>query len=86
MGLNMRKDDRLRRLAENIIKNSVELKKGETIYIEAFGESTRDLLDEFIIAATKAGGVPFYMFNDNAFVRDFVKELREARRPFCSAP
>lgn len=72
MGLNMRKDDRLRRLAENIIKNSVELKKGETIYIEAFGESTRDLLDEFIIVATKAGGVPFYMFNDNAFVRDFV--------------
>ena len=68
----MQKDPRLRQLAENIIKNSVELKKGEIIYIEAFGESTKDLLDEFVVAATKAGGVPFYFFNDNAFVRDFV--------------
>ncbi|MBE6443275.1 MAG: aminopeptidase [Alphaproteobacteria bacterium] len=68
----MRIDDRITKLAENILKNSVKLKKGEKIYIEAFSESTKDLFNEFIRIATKMGAVPFYMYNDNSFVKNLV--------------
>lgn len=66
-------DKRLRQLAENILKNSVNLKKGEKVYIEAFGESTKSLMNEMIAVATQLGGVPFYFFNDNSFVKNFVE-------------
>ena len=68
----MQKDERLRLLAENIVKNSITLKKGEKVYIEAFSASTKGLLEELIVAVTKAGGVPFYFFNDNYFVKSLL--------------
>ena len=40
----MQKDNRLYQLAENVLKNSVKLKKGEKIYIEAFGPAVLDLM------------------------------------------
>ena len=68
----MRKDERISRLAENLIKNSVKLKKGEQIYIEAIGLSTMPLVQELVKAATKAGGVPFYYFNEQALQKAFI--------------
>ena len=41
----MQIDKRIAQLAENILKNSVQLKKGEKIYIEAFGASTKDFFN-----------------------------------------
>ncbi len=69
----MRKDERIARLAENLIKNSVKLKKGEQIYIEAIGLSTMLLVQELVKAATKAGGVPFYYFNEQALQKEFIE-------------
>ena len=69
----MQIDERITRLAENIIFNSVQLKKGETVYIEAFSPSTRDLFAALIKATVKAGGVPFYYFNDNAFIINAIE-------------
>lgn len=69
----MRKDERIARLAENLIKNSVKLKKGEQIYIEAIGLSTMPLVQELVKAATKAGGVPFYYFNEQALQKEFIE-------------
>ena len=37
----MRIDERLTKLAESVLKNSVKLKKGDKIYIEAFSSSTK---------------------------------------------
>jgi aminopeptidase len=68
----MQIDDRITRLAENIVVNSLKLKKGETVYIEAFSAGTRDMFEALIKAVVKAGGVPFYYFNDNAFVIDAI--------------
>lgn len=68
----MKKDERLQKLAVNVLTNSVKLKKGEKIYIEAFGESTRDLLTEFIAVAVEKGAVPFYFMNDNQFVKQIA--------------
>ena len=69
----MQIDDRITRLAENIVVNSLKLKKGETVYIEAFSAGTRDMFEALIKAVVKAGGVPFYYFNDNAFVIDAIE-------------
>ena len=66
----MRVDERLTKLAENVLKNSVKLKKGDKIYIEAFSASTKDLFNEFIRVASKMGAVPFYFYNDNSFVKN----------------
>ncbi len=69
----MKIDERITKLAEKILKNSVELKKGEKIYIEAFSESTKDLFNEFIRIAAKMGAIPFYFYNDNSFVKNLVE-------------
>ena len=75
----MRKDERIARLAENLIKNSVKLKKGEQIYIEAIGLSTMPLVQELVKAATKAGGVPFYYFNEQALQKEFIENASVAQ-------
>lgn len=75
----MRKDERIVRLAENLIKNSVKLKKGEQIYIEAIGLSTMPLVQELVKAATKAGGVPFYYFNEQALQKEFIENASVAQ-------
>lgn len=68
----MRIDERLTKLAESVLKNSVKLKKGDKIYIEAFSSSTKDLFNELIRVATKMGATPFYMYNDNSFVKNLM--------------
>ena len=66
-------DSRLTRLAENILYKSVRLQKGEIVYLEAFNKSTKDLLNELIKVATKIGAVPFYFYNDTAFIRSSIE-------------
>ena len=68
----MQKDARLYQLAENVLKNSVKLKKGEKIYIEAFGSSVLDLFEIFIQTATKMGAVPFYFYNDEHLLKAVI--------------
>ena len=75
----MRKDERISRLAENLIKNSVKLKKGEQIYIEAIGLSTMPLIQELVKVATKVGGVPFYYFNEQALQKEFIENASVAQ-------
>ena len=75
----MKIDERLTKLAESVLKNSVKLKKGEKIYIEAFSASTKDLFNEFIRIASKMGATPFYFFNDNLFVKNLMINSSEAQ-------
>lgn len=75
----MRIDERLTKLAENILCKSVQLKKGETVYLECFGASTKDLLNELIKVCIKIGGVPFYFYNDMSFVRSSMEGAEEGQ-------
>ena len=70
-------DPRVTRLADNLISYSVKLQKGEKIYIEIKGLEAMDLGREIIRAATEAGGVPFWYYNDDDFSRGFVKNAGE---------
>ncbi len=75
----MKIDERILKLAENVLKNSVKLKKGERIYIESFGQSTLPTLQAFAAQAAKLGGVPFYYFNDEALTKAWVANASEAQ-------
>lgn len=75
----MKKDQRLYQLAENVLRNSVKLKKGERIYIEAFGASTLDLMEIFIEKATQMGGIPFYFYNDEHLLRAVIQNADETQ-------
>ena len=73
----MQIDKRIAQLAENILKNSVQLKKGEKIYIEAFGASTKDFFNELIKETIKLGAVPFYFYNDASFEKSLIEGASE---------
>lgn len=73
----MQIDKRIAQLAENILKNSVQLKKGEKIYIEAFGASTKDFFNELIKKTIKLGAVPFYFYNDVSFEKSLIEGASE---------
>ncbi len=66
-------DNRITKLAENILYKSLKLKKGEVIYLEAFSASTKELLNELIKTTVKIGAVPFYFFNDTDFIRSSIE-------------
>ena len=66
-------DSRVTKLAENILYNSVKLKKGEIIYLETFSASTKDLLNELIRVSVKIGATPFYFYNDMDFIRNSIE-------------
>lgn len=68
----MQPDKRLTKLAENILQTSLRVKKGEKVYLEAFGTSTKELLNEMIKVTIKLGAIPFYFFNDSDFIKSLI--------------
>jgi aminopeptidase len=60
-------------LAEQLIGYSVKLQPGEKIYIEIKGHHALDLGKALVKAATAAGGVPFWYYNDEELSRQFIK-------------
>lgn len=69
-------DNRNRILAQNLVNYSVELKKGEKVLIEVFGEAEQ-LVKELISEVYKAGGVPFITKKDNRLTRIWLKNADE---------
>lgn len=70
------KDPRIEQLAQNLIHYSVELKPGEKILIENFGNEvplTRALIRE----AYKAGGVPYISIKNHELLRVLLSECNE---------
>ena len=65
--------NRLQQLAENVMKNSVQLNPGEKVFIDARGITGIPLFEAFIEATVKLGGVPFYYLNDTRFTNAMLK-------------
>ena len=76
----MQIDARISKLAKNILKNSVQLQKGEKIYIEAFGASTKDFFNELIKETIKLGAVPFYFYNDASFEKILIEGANKQQK------
>jgi aminopeptidase len=66
-------------LASKLIHYSLELQPGEKIYIEVKGSDALDLGRALVAAATRAGGVPFWYYNDEDISRHFVCHANEAQ-------
>lgn len=67
------KDNRISQLAQNLINYSVELKPGEKILIEVFGDAIQ-LAKELIKETYKAKGIPFLSIKDNEIIRTLLSE------------
>ena len=66
--------NRFKQLAENILKNSVQVTPGDKVFIDAKGLGATPLFEAFIEATVKLGGVPFYFLNDIRFINALSKD------------
>jgi aminopeptidase len=66
------KDRRNQILAETLVDYSVNLQPGEILYLEIKGVAAIELGKEIIRHATRKGGVPFYFYNDEALIRQYL--------------
>jgi len=70
-------DPRNRKLAENLLDYSLEMKTGEKLYLEIIGKDTLDLGLEVVSAAAERGVIPFWFFNDDTLVRRWLLDATE---------
>ena len=65
--------NRLQKLSENVMRNSVQLVPGEKVFIDAKGLTGTPLFEAFIEATVKLGGIPFYFMNDVSFINAMLR-------------
>ena len=66
------KDKRNEVLARLLIEYSVRLKGGEILYLEIKGKETLELAKQVIRIATEKGAVPFWYYNDESLLRQWI--------------
>ncbi len=67
------RDKRNEILAKQLIDYSLGLKKGEVLYLEIKGKETLELGKQIIRIATEKGAIPFWYYNDESLIRQWVK-------------
>ena len=67
------RDKRNQMLARNLIDYSVDLQPGEILYLEIKGVEAIELGKEIVKYATEKGGVPFYFYNDESILRQYLQ-------------
>ncbi len=72
-------DPRNHKLAKQLISHSVRLQPGEKIYLELKGLHALALGQALVKAATEAGGVPFWYYNDEELSRQFIRHAGQAQ-------
>ncbi len=66
------KDKRLSVLAKNLVGYSCGVKRGDKVLIESKGAKTSPLVEEIIAEVAKAGGLPFWYYNDEHVERRWI--------------
>jgi aminopeptidase len=72
-------DPRNDRLADVLVDYSCAVKKGDLVYIAVKGNDALELGKALIRKVTEAGGVPFWYYNDDAMIRQFLLKNTEAQ-------
>ena len=67
------KDKRNEILAQQLLDYSLELQRGEILYLEIKGKETLELGKQIIKYATSKGAVPFWYYNDESLLRQWVR-------------
>lgn len=65
-------DERIKKLAYNLVNYSCRVQPGEKVYINYFGESTKNLARQLIKEIYSAGGVPFPHYIDTSVLREVL--------------
>ena len=65
-------DQRIIKLAKNLVNHSCRLKEGEKVLIEAYGDTTRDLVKALVKEAYSVGALPFVTIKDNSVLRTIL--------------
>lgn len=66
------KDKRNEILARQLLEYSVKIKPGEVLYLEIKGIETLELGKQIIRLATEMGAVPFWYYNDESLIRQWI--------------
>lgn len=70
-------DERIKKLAHNLINYSCEVKPGDKVYIHYIGQTTKELARALIKETYAAGGVPFPHFTDPQVQREMILNCNE---------
>ncbi len=70
-------DERIKKLAHNLVNYSCKVQPGEKVYINYFGEDTTQLAKQLIKEVYKAKGLPFVHYIDNSVLREVLLNCSE---------
>lgn len=70
-------DDRIKLLAHNLVNYSMNVQKGEKVYIHYVGDSTRELARQLIKEVYAAEGIPFPHYTDQKVQRETLLHCTE---------
>lgn len=70
-------DERVKKLAKNLIQYSCGVKRGDKVYIHYIGNDTKDLARALIKETYLAGGIPFPHFTDQQVQREMLLNCNE---------
>lgn len=70
-------DERIKALAKNLVNYSMEVKKGDKVYIHYIGESTEDLARQLVKEVYEAGGIPFPHYTSQRLQRELLLHCTE---------
>lgn len=70
-------DERIKKLASNLVNYSMAVKPGDKVYVHYIGPSTQDLARQLVKEVYKAGGVPFVHYTDVKLQREMLLNCTE---------
>ena len=77
-------DERIKKLAYNLVNYSVKVQEGEKVYVHYIGNDTLNLAREVVKEVYKAKGLPFIHFTDNRLLREQLLECTEEQLSLMS--
>jgi len=70
-------DERVKVLAHSLVNYSMEVKKGDKVYVHYIGATTQDLARQLVKEVYIAGGVPFVHYTDVKLQREILLNCTE---------
>lgn len=70
-------DERIKVLAHNLVNYSMEVKKGDKVYVHYIGMTTQDLARQLVKEIYKVGGIPFVHYTDVKLQREMLLNCNE---------
>lgn len=78
-------DERIVKLAENLVNFSMEVKEGDKVYVNYIGEDTEPLARQIIKEVYKVGGVPFPHFVSPRVQREMLLNCNKEQLEFMAS-